>query len=102
MATYTQRPEHNNVSLEKVTRKPIWMRALNMVLFVFIHWMARMVGLGIVVLQFLIVLFTGTPNDQLQKFGYGLTRYITQIWDYLQFNSEQRPFPFADWPDSRD
>jgi hypothetical protein len=44
------------------------------------------------------VLFSGETNAQLLILGQGLATYSYQIVLYLTFNSEERPFPFIDWP----
>ena len=49
-------------------------------------------------LQFLWVLIRGETNAQLTGFGQSLATYTYQIVLYLTFSSEERPFPFADWP----
>ena len=34
-----------------------------------------------------------------QRLGKNLSAYVYQIFQFQTFNSETRPFPFADWPD---
>jgi hypothetical protein len=76
-----------------------WKRAL----FMLGSWIAYsitevIIGL-IVVVQFLIVMFTGRANDDLLRFGNSLSAYVRQILRYVLFNSEYEPFPFSDFPD---
>lgn len=45
--------------------------------------------------QFFSVLANGEPSPHLRQFGEDLSRYATSIIDFLTYNSERRPFPFA-------
>ncbi len=76
----------------------IWQRGLYMLLFAFLLGVAKFVVFTVVMLQFLIVLFTGAPNAQLLALGQSLSSYIYQIILFLTFNSEEHPYPFSDWP----
>ncbi len=69
-----------------------------MVLFLALWGVSRIVVLAVVVLQFLWVLTRGEKNAQLTVFGQSLATYTYQIVLYLTFGTEERPFPFADWP----
>ena len=60
---------------------------------------AEFVTLVVVVFQFLTSLFTGKPNDRLNRFGRNLAHYFQQITVYMTFATEEKPFPFAPWPD---
>ncbi len=81
-----------------VTRGATWLRGLFMLLFVVIFNIAEIMLGAIVVFQFLNVLVTAKPMPRLVGFGESLGRYIYQIVRYLTFDTEDRPFPFADWP----
>ena len=85
---------------EKVTAKPTWTRGLYILLFVVIYSIAEIVVYGVVVLQFLFSLFTGTCNAQLQILGRNLSTFIYQVFMYLTYNSDEKPYPFAPWPSS--
>ena len=77
----------------------IWKRALFMLLFAILYGLAEVVIWAVVLLQFFIVLFTGSKNERLLGFGQNLTTFIYQIILFQTFNTERRPFPFGDWPD---
>lgn len=83
---------------ERVTAKPTWTRGLYILLFVIIYSIAEIVVYGVVVLQFLFTLFTGTCNTRLQELGRNLSTFIYQVFTYLTYNSDEKPFPFAPWP----
>lgn len=75
-----------------------WIRGLYMLLYIFFSRIAEIV-LGVVVLfQFLLQLFTGETNERLLKLGQGLSTYVYQVFQFLCFNSEYRPYPFGAWP----
>lgn len=76
-----------------------WIRLVFMLLFGLVLQVASLVIGLVVVLQFFFALITGKPNDKLRAFGASLTRYIADTLKFLTYNSEDKPFPFADWPD---
>ena len=51
--------------------------------------------------QVLVLLFTGEKNQRLLRFGSMLGLYAYRMLQFLTFNSDEKPFPFADW-DSED
>lgn len=75
-----------------------WKRLLYMILFWILYNIAEMVLAGVVILQFLISLFTGSRNNHLLTFGKQLSKYIYDVMIFLTYNSEQYPFPFSEWP----
>jgi hypothetical protein len=52
----------------------------------------------VVVLQFTFVLLGSAPNARLLAFGRSLGSYVQQVVNYQTFNTEEKPFPFSDWP----
>jgi len=48
--------------------------------------------------QGLFLVFTTKPNENLAGFGALLVTYVSQILNFVTFNSESRPFPFSDFP----
>lgn len=81
-----------------IKRGSVWLRLLYMILFAVIYSVAEMVLAAVVVLQFIFVLVTTQRNLRLLSLGASLSRFLYQIFLYLTFNSEQRPFPFDEWP----
>jgi len=75
-----------------------WLRGLFMLLFVVIYSVAEIIVAAVVVLQWLFTLFTGSGNQQLRTFGQSLSTFVYQIMRYWTFNSDEKPFPFSDWP----
>jgi len=81
-----------------ITDMNVWMRLLFMMLFGVIYTVTRFVLIVVVALQFMWVLFTADKNRPLLSFGNQLSTFVYQIYRYLTFNTEHRPFPFSDWP----
>ena len=52
-----------------------------------------------VVFQFIHVLVSGRTQPRVLAFGQALSTFFYQIAGYLTFNSEERPWPFAPWPE---
>ena len=84
---------------ERLIRGDIWSRALYMILFAFIYSISKFIVIIVVVFQFFTILFTGSANEPLLKFGNSLAIYIREMLDFQTFNTEQHPFPFSPWPD---
>jgi Domain of unknown function (DUF4389) len=80
------------------TRRNIWLRALFMLLMALAYHVASTVLWFVTIIQFLIALMNGKPNDRLVSFGRSMGRYLQQIATYLTFATEDVPFPFSDWP----
>lgn len=75
-----------------------WLRLLYMLLFAVILYVAIMVVWVLVVVQFLFSLITGQDNFKIRQFAYSLSTYIYQTLKFLTYSSDEKPFPFADWP----
>ena len=82
----------------RLTSRDVWMRALYMIFFAITYSVAEVLVFLTVIFQFLVILFTGSANEQLMRFGQNLTRYIADIVRFETFNSEDKPFPLSDWP----
>ncbi len=76
-----------------------WMRILYMAIFVFIFNIVELLIAVLVIFQLLVLLFTGEKNIRLVDFGGLLSQYAYRMLQFLTFNSEDKPFPFADWDD---
>ena len=83
---------------ENVMDTNIWLRLVFMLLFAVIFGATRLILVTVVAIQFLWVLFSGNRNKQLLSFANQLATFIYQIYRYLSFNTETRPFPFGDFP----
>lgn len=82
---------------ESLKDNSTWMRVLYMAIFVIIFNIVEFLIAALVIFQVLVLLFTGEKNQRLLGFGSMLSLYVYRILRYLTFNSEEKPFPFADW-----
>jgi len=84
---------------QNVKSRSTWTRFLFMVISCVLVWLASMVGAVVVVLGFLMVLFTGEVNRELRGVGQSIATYIYESVRFLTFNTDDRPFPFGSpWP----
>jgi hypothetical protein len=83
---------------QNLKRGEIWLRLLFLILFAVIYGIAEIVLGAVVLLQFGFVLITAERNPRLLRFGAELSRFMYQIFLFVTFNTDQKPFPFAEWP----
>jgi hypothetical protein len=83
---------------ETLPANNIWTRGLFMVLLGLFYSLSGTVLFVVAVLQFIFVLIGSGPNARLRSFGHHLGMYVQRIADFLSFHSEDKPFPFSDWP----
>ncbi len=83
---------------ENLKRTTTWLRVLYMLLFTLFYTVAEIVLGAVVIIQIFFVLIKGDPNERLLTFGSQLSKYVYQIFMYLTYNSEEKPYPFSDWP----
>lgn len=89
----------NDEMKARLTSGDVWMRALYMIFFAIAYSVAEVLIVLTVIFQFLNILFTGNANLPLLRFGRNLSEYVFQVVQFETFNTEERPFPFTDWPD---
>ena len=83
-----------------LTNGATWIRALYMVLFGVAFYVAEFVLIFVAVVQFLFKLFGGSTLARLEAFGAQLAAYMRDVVAFLTFASEEKPFPFAAWPEA--
>ena len=84
---------------QKEQREHHLIRLLYMVLFwIFLRVSLFVTGL-IAIVQWVILWFQDEPIESLLNFAGSLKQFQTQILAYLTFKTEEKVFPFADWPE---
>jgi hypothetical protein len=83
---------------DNLKSESFWLRSLFMLLFFIVYRIVDLVVLLVAVCQWFYVLLTGDANASLSRFSSGLALYVAQIIRYLSYSSEEKPFPFSDWP----
>ncbi|HPQ96402.1 MAG: DUF4389 domain-containing protein [Thiothrix sp.] len=74
-----------------------WIRILYMLLFAFIYGVTKFALNALVLIQIALRLLTGEINDNLRTLSSDLSQYIYDMLRFMTFNSERKPFPFAEW-----
>ncbi|MFG1491320.1 DUF4389 domain-containing protein, partial [Oceanospirillum sp. HFRX-1_2] len=76
-----------------------WLRIIFMLFFVVAYQIAELlIGLSILV-QVIFIAITGEKNLFLQQAGACFSSYAYQVYRYLTYNREEKPFPFTPWPE---
>ncbi|HUH57268.1 MAG TPA: DUF4389 domain-containing protein [Pseudomonadales bacterium] len=83
---------------DTVTSDSFWVKTLFVVMFFLVYRVLDIVLLLATLGQWLFTLITGSPHASLVKFGASLGLYLQQITFYLTSVSEDKPYPFQDWP----
>ena len=89
---------NNEAIKSNITSSKHWLRLIFMIIFAAILQVASLVMWILVIVQFICSLLTGQDNPNLRKFGHSLSIYIFDTLKFLSYASEEKPFPFADWP----
>lgn len=87
---------------DKLKDENYWLRLPFMLLFFFAWKLTELVLIGLVLVQLVFRLVTGKPQEQLLSLGSQLTLYAYQVFRYLTMNSDRKPFPFSDWPNTEE
>ena len=77
------------------------LRVLWMLVFLLVWQVAQLVLGGLVLVQLVYRVVYGAPNGGLMNFGDSLSLYLAQIGRFGTFNTDEKPWPFADWPTPR-
>jgi hypothetical protein len=81
-----------------ITRGVTWRRGLYMVLFAICYSIAEIILAAVVIFQFISTIITGRVNERLLVFGRSLSVYAWEVWMFLTYNREEKPYPFGTWP----
>ena len=84
-----------------ILRESILLRVLWMLLFLLVWQVAVPLLALLVVAQLLYRLFYGAPSGLFMSFGDSLSQYLAQIGRFAVFNTDEKPWPVADWPTAR-
>jgi hypothetical protein len=83
---------------QTLERESILLRILWMVIFTIVWQLAEILLGAVVLLQLGYRLFYSAPNAGLLGFGDSLSQFLAQIGRFGTFNTDEKPWPFADWP----
>ena len=86
---------------DNVTSDAFWLKTIYLIAFFVVYRILDLVILVLGAAQWGFRLLTGEVNPALAQFGESLGSYIGQIVHYLSGASEEKPYPFQDWPDAK-
>ncbi|QBQ53456.1 DUF4389 domain-containing protein [Nitrosococcus wardiae] len=89
--------EATNVA-QNLKNPTFWKRLLFMMLFAVAYTLAEFAVWAAIIFLIFYNLFTGGSNERAVTFGRQASAYIYHLLLYLTYNTEERPFPFSDWP----
>lgn len=81
-------------------KKPGLSRALYTLLYLIIGRFISMVLFVIAITQYIYSWLTGEPNGKILYFTKDLGEYTKQLVSYVGFNTDERPWPIGDWPNT--
>ena len=85
--------------VDNLRQPSAWIRVVFMLAFaVFLYLIIAPVILVLIIVQALFAVITGAENENLRFLGSALTVYVSQILEFVTYNSEIKPFPFSDFP----
>ncbi len=79
-------------------QRNIGIRALYMILMGIAYHLCGYLLFAIAIVQLVFAVFGDAPNPRLVSFGRSLALYVQQNANFLAFVTEEKPFPFSDWP----
>ena len=88
----------NTAQTEKTSDPSIWIRGLYMLLFAIVTRLTEIVIGLVMLIQFVLKAATGGTNSNLVDFGNQLSQYLFEIVQFQTFNTEDKTFPFSQWP----
>lgn len=86
------------IPLPSRTSQAFWLRIFYMLVIAILLYCAVSVLWLLLAVQLLVTLFSGEPSAQLARFNTSLGAFLSQAIAFLTFASEDKPFPFDDWP----
>lgn len=81
-----------------VKDKDTWLRFVYLVVFFVAFYLSILLTFATSVFQFLAKLFSGSSFVGLSDFGDNLATYQSQVTRFVTFASDDKPFPFAPFP----
>ena len=88
----------NKFNINKPNFNPALLRLPFMAGFGIVAYIIIWPLLALSVIQFGFHLFEGIPNARLVSLSNQFIAYLLQIFDYLSYKTDQKPFPFSSLP----
>ena len=58
-------------------------------------WLAFGAAITMTVIQVVITVLLGAPNETLQSWVSTIGRYLAEVFDYISWNTDEKPFPLG-------
>lgn len=84
--------------IKNLTSEAFWLRLVFMLLFLVLAEIAVSILTLLILVQFVYRLFSGNLQAEIYAFSSSLATFILQSYQFLIYQTEQKPFPFNDWP----
>ena len=92
-----------NEIVDNITQPSAWIRILLMTVFaVASYFILLPLILVLSIAQALFTLITGKGNANIRYFSSALELYISQLFKFMTYLSEVKPYPFSDFPEVED
>jgi len=88
-----------NVEVPAVSRSKIGMRLLYTLLFLIVFEILKTVVQVIALFQYIILFITKAPNASLRNVSNKIASYAYRVLRYVTLLENQRPYPFAKFPE---
>ena len=90
-------------SIDNVIQSPVWIRTLLVAFFAIASYFILLPLIIVLsIAQGLFTLITGNANANLKYFSAVLELYISQLFRFLTYLSEVKPYPFSNLPEVED
>lgn len=77
-----------------------WIRLVYILLFAIAWQVTELLLLALVILQIAARVLAGKADERLAGFGNSLSQYAWQIGRFVTGASEEKPWPFMEWPEA--
>lgn len=95
--------DERNEIVDNITQPSAWIRMLLMAIFAVASYFVLLpLILVLSIAQALFTLITGKGNANIRYVSSTLELYISQLFKFMTYLSEVRPFPFSDLPEVED
>lgn len=68
-------------------------RVLYIAAFGVLGWLAFLAAIVMTAIQVVLTILLGTPNETLQSWVCSIGKYLSEVFEYISWRTEERPFP---------
>ena len=77
---------------------PFYLRLFWSIVYMLVWSLLEGIVIAIFCVQFFASIFLGGPVSGLSDLGHQLGLFIASIVNYLTYTTNEKPFPFSNWP----